>query len=512
LSYIVPQANTYNSLQTLNHLQDLNYYFSEIAFLTIENELTKSTNTTSSFPGLYSEILPNLEASTNYLLKDYSSWSYCSSSKIINQNILPIWTSNPPKSVALNNLMNFVQSTLAYVILTQGQDFLSAYSSNTCCIANYSFYMYFNALPISVNQLQGAINDLVDCESRKINDLTVIVYYLMIGGFSALGLSFGITLWYLVKIHTQLNLCWNHLLRKVRDKYSILKRIIIDRLAQYHKIYEEEGEEDENDEMLHKHKNTKLHLKFYWRYMIRFSILFILSGVLYLVAILVFYNNIKNYLNYRLEFVSAIGDRRTKLLQLSYFTIQQTPFDFSLDTATVLNYTLTPDIILSFNETNEVLIELRKKIQSPSIYNYMPSEIKTMLYDKVTSYNNFLKYGVLSGIDYYRYESMCYLSYNCRYSNMNVTDYFTYIRELTDVLTNIASLADSDSKTQIENELNSLIYFTTFILLFFIVLYSFYYLPYLASQQETIKKIELIIKTIPETESSNLMESLPEKD
>jgi hypothetical protein len=316
----------------------------------------------------------------------------------------------------------------------------------------------------------------------------------VLAGFCAFGISFFIVVWYILKVNKKINSCWNRLLQKVQDKYSVLKGIAIDRLAQYHSIYSLDEEETN-----HRPKNSKLNFKFHYKYLIRFSILFILSISVCLIIVLIYYNNIQNYLNYRLNFISAIGNMRTKLVQLSYFTIQQTAFRISFDTQSVYNLTLSPDILFSFNRTNEVLLELRREIQSPLVYNHIPSEVWNMLYSQLDQYKDFLKFGALSGIDYYRYESIYAVSYDFEYTGFSIVQYFDELSELIAVLTNITSVADKNSKTQIENELNSLIYFTVFVLLFFIFLYTFYYFPYITKQQEMVKKIEFVMKTIPET-------------
>jgi heme/copper-type cytochrome/quinol oxidase subunit 4 len=371
---------------------------------------------------------------------------------------------------------------------------------------NSSFYIYSNTLSVSVNQFQEAIDDLRTCESSRISTLTKIVYYLMLAGLVTVGLSFLIVLWYLIKVDKQINLCWNRFSQTVEDNYSLLKGIAIDRLAQYHKIYNQDDEK-----ISHRPKKTKLKFNFYWNYMIKFSILFILSVFLYLVAVLVFYNNIQSYLNYRLKFILTIGDTRVKLIQLAYFTIEEESTYRLYPKVNLFNYTLSPDLRVSFNRTNEALVKLRREIKSPSVYQYIPNQVWTMLYSQVDQYNGFLKYGALAGIDYYRYESMCILSPSCRNKNLNLTTYFNSLSGLIAVLTNVTSTADIDSKIQIEKELNSLIYFTVFILVFFIIFYTVYYLPYLTKQQDTVKKIEFVIKTVPETSNINSFDDVKSK-
>lgn len=352
-------------------------------------------------------------------------------------------------------------------------------------------------MTVSVNQLQGAIDGLRTCESDRIAGLTAVVYYLMIAGFAVLVISFGLIVWCLLKVDKKINLCWNRLLEKVEDKYASLKKITIDRLAQYHNIYAQDEEE-----INRRPKDSKLSFKFFRKYIIRFSFLFILSIVLYLVAVLVFYTNIENYLKYRLNFISITENRRTKIIQLSYFTMQQQSFFNLYNTASIYNYTTSPDITVSFNRANDALTELRTEMEKPSIYNYMPSEVWDLLYNQIGQYNDFLKFGLLSGINEYRYESMCIISYNCRYGNFNITQYLNELGELIQVLTSISNLTYTITENQIENELNSLVYFTTFSLLFLVFLYVFFYLPYLTQQQKMVQKIDFMIRITPETPSS----------
>lgn len=272
LSYVIPQTNAYNSLTTLNHLHDLNYYLSELAFLTIETDLSDYLNISYFFSlDIYVQLISDIEQYGSYLIDDYSSWSYCPSSDIINQNIIPVWLSNSPKRMIFENLVNVVEATIVNVIFIQAKSFIKLILNNSCCTTDYSFYIYFNTLTASIGPLQEAIDGLKMCESSRINDLTDIVYYLMLAGFSVLGINLVVIVWFLLKVDTQLNSCWNILLKNIDDSHSVLKGAVVDRLAQYHKIYKQDDEEEAN----YKSKNTKLKFNFYWKYTARFIILFI---------------------------------------------------------------------------------------------------------------------------------------------------------------------------------------------------------------------------------------------
>lgn len=496
LGYIVPQTTTFNPLQALSNLQSLNNYFSELAFLTIESERARISNENYIIPlEAYSGLISSLKIYNTYLMDDYATWSYCPSSNIVKKKIIPTWKSNDPSSIVYENLVDVVQLTLTNVIPSQAESFYEQISSNGSSTASYSFYIYFNTLPISTNQLQDAIDTLKACETTRIDQLSTIVEYLMIAGFCVLGVSFATIVWYLLKVDKKINLCWNRLLKKVQDNYSMLKRITIDRLANYHNIYSLEEEDDVNQ----RSKTSKLNFNSFRTYLMKFSILFIFSIVLYLVAVLVFYSNIQNYLHYRINLISITENRRTKVIQLSYFAMQQEAFFYSFDTASVYNYTLSPGILESFKRTDKVLAELRKGMESPLIYSYMPDQVWNLLYSNINQYSDFLKYGALFAIDYYRYESMCMVNYSCRHSDFNIKVYFNELNELIQALTNISNITNTLSQSQIEKELNSLIYFSAFSLLFFVFLYLFYYLPYLTQQQKMIKKIELMIKITPES-------------
>jgi hypothetical protein len=235
--------------------------------------------------------------------------------------------------------------------------------------------------------------------------------------------------------------------------------------------------------------------------MIKFSIVIILSVILYLITVLIFYRNIENYLKYRLDFISARDDRRTKIIQLSYFTMEQILIYLSYNSTYAYNYTQSPGILISFEKTNNALMELRTEMESPSISGYIPVQVWNMIYNEMDQYHDFLRYGVLSGIDFYIYESMCMISSSCSNENSNLTAYLDELSELIAALTDIASIAKIDSATQIETQLNSIIYFTSFALLFFVFFYIYFYLPYLAGQCEIVRKIEFMMKITPQNQN-----------
>jgi hypothetical protein len=116
LGYIIPQTNTFNPLQALSHLQNLNYYFSELGFLTIESETVQRSEGVYFFSlNAYSEIISSIKLYGNNLMNDYNSWSYCPSSRIVTEKIIPIWTSSSPNRIIYENLVDVVQSTLTNV-------------------------------------------------------------------------------------------------------------------------------------------------------------------------------------------------------------------------------------------------------------------------------------------------------------------------------------------------------------------------------------------------------------
>lgn len=470
-----------------------------MALATLNADISNQFNWTNSFPSdAYLDSISNLKVYGSYIIEDYSAWSYCPSSRIINEKVIPVWTSDSPKSIVYESLVDVAQSTLKNVMFRQSESFFESNSLNGYD-SKYSLYIYFNTLTVSIGQFQHAIDGLKACQSNRINDLTLIVYFLMIAGFSALGLNFIIVSWYLIRVDKLINLCWISLLKNIKYNYTALKDIVKYRLAKYQKIHNEK-----DHKVLHTSKGAKLKFNFYWRYMIRFIVLFILSAALYLVAVFVFYENIKNYLIYRVNFITVFLDTKVKLIQLTYFALEIEASQLSYGTERVYNYSITPDVVLCFNQTNQDLIKLTEEIRSPSMTTRMPSSVWNIVYNSLDQYEGFLKYGTFDAIKYYRAESMCLANPDCRQNGFDKSLYINDLMDLMAALNNITNAAGLESKNKIQVELDSLIYFITFTLVFFVIFYLSYLLPYFTEQQEMLKKFDFIIKAIPETRVADL--------
>ena len=69
---------------------------------------------------LIGSLLPTLNLYKNYTINDYNQWSYCSSSKIVNQNVIRIWTllENDTIVESKDNLVNVIEKTIHHVILS----------------------------------------------------------------------------------------------------------------------------------------------------------------------------------------------------------------------------------------------------------------------------------------------------------------------------------------------------------------------------------------------------------
>ncbi|CAG9335766.1 unnamed protein product [Blepharisma stoltei] len=116
LAYIIEQVAHTNSLDIFNHLGQIMFYIGSAANLvrSISVEIEQGVFNLTRDSEYLNQTISELSVLQENVLSDKSQWSYCPSSKIVIENIIPIWEfdmGNPylKKYNLYDAMTNFIQ-------------------------------------------------------------------------------------------------------------------------------------------------------------------------------------------------------------------------------------------------------------------------------------------------------------------------------------------------------------------------------------------------------------------
>lgn len=359
------------------------------------------------------------------------------------------------------------------------------------------FFVLFNSLGSSFQQTNLALANLVNCELTRVDELSEIKNYLLIGAVIVLSSSALIMSLYLLSIDKFLNILWEYLRKRVHSGYYEVKHLVSERLMQYHN--ELENTDHESDNFNYK-SAVEIKFRHSFRYMARFSLLFIFGALFYAVSIFVFYENIHNYLIYRPILIHILMKRRVEMTEISIYTLE-----YELGNSTFSASYRFP----SFNNLGDPkhatetvmnsIISTRKYLRDPNILKLMSGKLKTKLFEKISGASTFISLGTFRGLAYLVQEAHYLVFNNMSDSLESIKKFFAEVLEYNSLTLDISSMANSDSKSKIESQLYKLIYFNSCCCFFLCVVYFLYFYPFLAREIALVKKITKILLIIPQS-------------
>lgn len=116
LSYVFLESNENNSLATIISIGDICYLLSQSSFVLRYIDVSIHSNYTAyyTFEDVY-DLLLTLEDKKNQFMNLYKKHSYCTSSKIAVENIVPYWTIEKNPKLYFSNLPNIIDIFLLNV-------------------------------------------------------------------------------------------------------------------------------------------------------------------------------------------------------------------------------------------------------------------------------------------------------------------------------------------------------------------------------------------------------------
>ena len=100
------------------NLGQLNYLISELAVIARQFDINYHNRMGDIYTiEQFQSIINETGIQQNNILKDYDSWSYCKSSEIVKNNVIPYVTFENPTVTKYTNLFHFTEEIIQNVIL-----------------------------------------------------------------------------------------------------------------------------------------------------------------------------------------------------------------------------------------------------------------------------------------------------------------------------------------------------------------------------------------------------------
>lgn len=116
LSYLYIESKDSNSLSNILNFGDICYILSHSSFILRYIDISIHKNYTSYYTFEYANnLLLTLESKKNLLINQYSKKSYCPSSKIAKENIIPYWKLENGPKLYYSNLPDLIETYLLNV-------------------------------------------------------------------------------------------------------------------------------------------------------------------------------------------------------------------------------------------------------------------------------------------------------------------------------------------------------------------------------------------------------------
>ncbi|OMJ80482.1 hypothetical protein SteCoe_19231 [Stentor coeruleus] len=490
LSYISLEVKHSNSLKPMINLGDIGYLVSGVSFILRYLDASIHGNYTAYYTyDNVNTLLSLLKERKNVLSDEYSEWSYCPSSRIIKEKIIPYWVYEKKPILRYSNLPNLLDLflTSSYSIVNEMQEGKNNYT-------DHLFFVVFISMGNSFDIIYDAMVNLEKCELSRIDNLKDMSQYLLFASLAVLSCCFFFILCFLLTIDKNLNVLWENLKNKAKFRFTKLKSCISERLILVHNYNDFSVDKIENENIK---KNKPINFRHSLHYLWRFSIMIIFVIIFYILSTFIFEANVHNNLYYRPQLISIILQRRIKSNHMCFFTLETElkPTNLSL-------LSIYPEFN-SINPPGDALISVIKflsfsqtQIIKSNLQKIMSSTLKNIILKGDPNNPTFLLLGSIRGLAYLLQESI-FISFNGKQDDPSVfSKLVANVIEYTNIGKIATKMSNEDSKTIIENLLSQLLNFNIICCIFMLLGYMLYYYPFLNFEIKMLSKITRVLKIL----------------
>ncbi|CAG9322458.1 unnamed protein product [Blepharisma stoltei] len=494
LGYIYQDTVNTSSLDVFSHFGTLMFHLVNSAELARSIDSEKKSNIYNLTRDLatFKSTITKLKDLRSYILSDYDDWSYCKSSEIVVDNVVPVWIFEPSTHISKFNFYDEIN-----LFIKHGDSLIDLISNNRTYTMEDVKFFGLNSLGFTYKVTQNAMNDLVDCEVNRVKHIGKYINSLIFTGLGLLLLFIGILAGYAIYMNRYYDEFWNFIKQISLICWADLKAIYIDRLLKIHGI---DYKTDQTPVVYSKRLKTtkKIQSRIYIKYLWRLSIFLVIAACYYFILQFYLYNKCENYLIDRPKLILNLITKRTLLSRMSVF---------ARDIASTSNLRWFPNSYALPQSKNAFCSTSRKfkiensKLRNSNFLSLMTQNMKTRLFEEWDSTNDYyLHHGSYIASNLIYLEAR-FLS-NTPSGLENVPYFSNYIGNesaLQVALDSDYDIIDKNSKEIIKDQLKLLIFVTIAFSLALIFLFLFLYLPFIYKEKNSLNKLKALISIVPST-------------
>ncbi|CAG9317130.1 unnamed protein product [Blepharisma stoltei] len=486
LAYIISDASNTSKMSSLGDLGQLLYDLEALSDSTrILSRQARSSSVSQAQKDLnyknFQSLLTGIQNIKNNLLDDFDHWSYCESSKIIHEKLIPLWIFNGEKPyIEYNNLYD----TLSKFIYSGSKTLDNLYEDDG--FSPEMKFLMLNGLSYVFEYINMTTDGIVDCEINRIKLAGKYINTFIMMGFSIIGLLVLSLCLFIILASKSYDQFWNFMLNNIQSSLSNLKACSIDRLMIIHR--NEYTREENQGFIASRHHPRKIKSKIYLSYISRIFIFFAIAGSYYFLVYFHLYPNCQTLMIDRPLLLNNFSLFRTLLSRLDIFARDMRSPVFITEFQDFYDF---PNSQIMADNTFEILKSKRKEIKKENFSVLMSQELLNRIYKSNNSTEEVLEYGTDASID-----DIIDEIYSLFYKNLINTDelsqYFEKLQNIQNEILKEFFLADRDSKNIINSELDAIIESTIFYSLTVCLLFFIYYLPYFNSQIKQLSRFAIL--------------------
>ncbi|CAG9321888.1 unnamed protein product [Blepharisma stoltei] len=421
------------------------------------------------------------------LRDDAYEWSYCPSSDIVSNDIMASWTASNKQEIIYTNLLDEIQDE----INTANKLVIKAKNNET--FDDEMRYLISNGLENVYQQTNSSLRNLVRCEINRISEISNTITILMVAGICVLGFCTIILVYYIFYISKKYNVLWNFIKTITHSAYFELKRSCLERLCS---IHGNDYNQDEVDSVYrNKEPDEKLTFKENQKFIMRLSIFLLQTAAYYIVVHAVLFSSCEDLLHERPKLLTNYIRRRALVPTINFWSRESAVYGTPIG----LQIIFSESVVYENPDTElDKAINLFKLADAELIdyMHYMSNSLRAKLYEHSSAPNYQYKYGGLWLNNLLTFDSLAlkHIEDDKMQEMMKTTRDYAIIQQA--MATNF-DIINKSSENMISDKLNSIIYAVVMYALCCLILYFFYYLPYLSREIKRLYKLQLIIAIIP---------------
>ncbi|CAG9334493.1 unnamed protein product [Blepharisma stoltei] len=484
ISQAVSHSKSFNSFKDLAIILYRLASFAEISrsiYFSIQSKIDFDKNV-----ALMNEAIDEMTIYHQSLFDDLHEWSYCSSSDIVTDNIMSAWTGESKQEIYYTNLLDEIQNS----INTANQLVIKAAKPEN--FDDEMRYLISNGLENIYQRTNSSLGELVDCEMQRISDNSDIITILLVVGLCVSGLCTIVLIYYIFSISNKYNILWNFIKKITHLSYFELKRCCLERLCSVHG--NDYNQEEVDAVYRNKPPEDKLTFKENLKFILRLCIFLLITTLYYISVHAILYVKCEELLRERPKLLTNYIRRRALVPRIDFWARESAIYETSIGLKTLFS----ERIIFNSPDTNlneSISLFKTANAQLRDFMNYMSSSLKSNLYEHSEQSLEY-DYGAvwvnnLLTFDSFRLEN---IEGDRMKDIMELTSQYAVMQQY--MKTNF-DIINKSSENMISDVLDYIIDLVVAYTIMSLLLYLFYYLPYLSGEIKRLYKLQLIIAIIP---------------